>query len=268
MSPRRTKVAALTRDWMLALSAQERTQFLETLEDAKSDLQRELLERGLRAGRTVEALHAMADTIRPLPDDVLIARCHPEPEELGNPAAFQERLRQEADPLWALTERDEALRAPRPSVERSAITDLGFGHSRRGGGESSVMESSAVGRTAVPVEDLLNPEVSTLGLRYKQEVVDRDGLSLEAALPLAAAALDQGHPVPILLGKRMGDLRAAGLILQLERAGNRRVFQLYDLTEGVSTWVAEADLVGRRELPALPPEHRRITAVFLPSTRS
>ena len=74
--------------------------FQDLLEDARSDLQRELILRATAAGHTPAEVHAFADELRPLSDEHAYQRCSLED---GAPKDYtvSQLLRAEADPLFA-----------------------------------------------------------------------------------------------------------------------------------------------------------------------
>jgi hypothetical protein len=74
--------------------------FAELLEDAGSELQRELLERALVAGHTPGEVHAFADELRGLDDDGAFSACTLD-RDAPNDFTVAQLLRAEGDPLYA-----------------------------------------------------------------------------------------------------------------------------------------------------------------------
>lgn len=74
--------------------------FKELLEDAASDLQRELLSRALAAGHSPNEVHAFADELRGMSDDEAFESCTIDVDTGGDYTVAQ-LLRAESDPLYA-----------------------------------------------------------------------------------------------------------------------------------------------------------------------
>lgn len=96
--------------------------FAELLEDAGSDLQRELLQRAVAAGHTPKEVHAFADELRGLADEDVFGACTLD-ERAPQDYTVAQLLRAEADPLYAFElnghpldpgEEDEPPPAPTP----------------------------------------------------------------------------------------------------------------------------------------------------------
>jgi len=89
-----------SREELAGWSRRDRQLFEELLEDAPSELQRELLRRALAAGRQANELHAFGDAIRPLSDEAVFAACTLS-DRVAARQPIEERLQAEADPLYA-----------------------------------------------------------------------------------------------------------------------------------------------------------------------
>lgn len=76
--------------------------FTELLEDAPSDLQRELLNRAVAAGHTAAEVHAFADALRGLSDAEAYDKCTIERDVAPDYSVVQ-LLKAEGDPLFAFT---------------------------------------------------------------------------------------------------------------------------------------------------------------------
>jgi len=76
--------------------------FLELLEDAGTELQREMLNRAVAMGHSPTELHSFGDSIRIITDQQLFKMCTP-PDDMPvrTPAQMELRLRAEADPFLA-----------------------------------------------------------------------------------------------------------------------------------------------------------------------
>ncbi|MBK7863039.1 MAG: hypothetical protein IPJ65_31410 [Archangiaceae bacterium] len=92
--------------------------FSELLEDAPTDLQRELLNRAVAAGHSAAEVHAFADALRGLGDVEVFDRCTVDHQVAAGYSVVQ-LLKAEADPLFAfklkggeLSPRDDAPRLP------------------------------------------------------------------------------------------------------------------------------------------------------------
>ena len=89
--------------------------FLELLEDAGSELQREMLNRAVAMGHSPTELHSFGDSIRGITDQQLFKQCTP-PEDMPvrNAAQMELRLRAEADPFLAFQLNRASKTAPPP----------------------------------------------------------------------------------------------------------------------------------------------------------
>lgn len=295
-------LAELTPDALEQLEAWEEAEqalFHELLEDAGSELQRELLGRALAAGHDVKALHAFSDALRPLSDEAAFEACTLSDTGAASARTVVARLRAEADPLFAFEanghvkasaaaaddddEEDSVIarrrsipasllapveppryaRPPRPSFEEESRTTLPRA-SRDTDDEHS--RASATAGTGRPYATELYTEATRgLGLTYREEAVDSPRLPLEKALERVVEALQRNVLVPAVIGPEVGDLRRDVLFLQVQPAGKGRSFQLHDPAAGETVWAHERDLLARLELPFTDKRNRRITAVSLPS---
>lgn len=273
--------------------------FAELMEDAPSEIQREMLWRALSAGHSAAELHAFGDALRPLSDREVFEACTLAGRH-GRAVPVADRLQAEADPVFAfvqnghpLTPRgsergpsfpaltSERMRAARlppgmmleppvaPVVPRRVLEDARGSEAparrpapREPSEGPSPPPGSGAGRFA---EDLFNEAVKPLGLSFVEEAVDVGGLSLEEALAEGARALLHGVPLPVVLGRAPGDFRRYALLLQVQSAGSSRAFQIHDPFIPETVWAHERDLLGRTELPLSNGKvHRRITAIALP----
>src|SRR5690606_19956765 len=105
------------------------------------------------------------------------------------------------------------------------------------------------------------------GISYQEHEVDTGGLTLEQGLQDAAEALAEGVVIPAALGPRAGEHRRYALILQAQKSGRSRAFQLYEPFSQEVVWVHQKDLLARTELPLGNKAYRRITALALPRAR-
>jgi hypothetical protein len=275
----------------------DRELFREQLQDAASDLQRELLLRALLAGHAIAELHAFSDELRPMSDEEALLACTVDAEVVAS-LGFAQQLQVESDPLAAFlangnrlspravgatrtSERKTgAFRLPvsmmtqpppliQPKGKRKLDAESSQARGRRldpddlgGSAESDGTSVSAVvGRVA---EDLFNRAVRSLGIAYREEAVDGPMLKLEKAVEAAHAALMRGFPVPIILGPSVGDFRRYALLLQVSNSGQTRAFQIHVPTSAETVWVNEGDLLARSELPLADKALRRITSIALP----
>lgn len=273
-------------------SDEDQALFAELLEDAQSDLQRELLQRGLAAGHDAHALHAFADAIRPRADEDVFRDCTP--PRSGHPLATL--LAAQADPLAAFrlnghaggragksarSATPPAARAYRPpadlfsektyvpgrSGEKGAFVAEADTDARRPDANDLGRSKELPGPTAAKgkfSEELFNAAGKPLDVKFTELAVDEGGLTLERAVPVMAEALERGVPVPVILGNKAGDYRRYALVLQLQTAGKNRAYQLYDPVSQELVWANEGDLLHRSELNFSDKIFRRITAVALP----
>ncbi len=293
---------ALSEDALEKLStwpAKSRALFNELVEDAPSEMQRELLQRAVAAGHSPAEIHAFADELRVLEDDEAFEACT---LDAHAPEGFSvvQRLRAEADPLYAYElkghclspadERQEPLPAvarasglrstfdtgPEPSAakgralgpERVNFNELGQSvdatpRARPVAGPAPKASAVLVGHKLM--EDLLNESARGLGVTYREQDVDDALLSLEAALSSAATAVGRGIPVPIALGPALVQHRRLAVMLQTSTSNGKRAWQIYDPFSGELYWVSEGDLLARTELPFSIKTNRRITRIALPA---
>jgi hypothetical protein len=88
------------REKLGAWPAKSRELFKELVEDASTEMQRELLQRAVAAGHTPAEIHAFADELRVLPDEEAFDACT---LDAAAPEGYTvvQLLRAEADPLYA-----------------------------------------------------------------------------------------------------------------------------------------------------------------------
>jgi hypothetical protein len=277
-----------------------RSLFGELLEDAPSELQRELLTRALLAGHSAAELHAFADELRALSDEqafdaCTLARAAPEDHTVA------QLLRAEADPLFAFELKggtidpaeDELPLSPNgaPTIELSVISPLAGRPVQRGrafeadshrpaaprakdwgelGGVSAPAprsEAGSLAQSAKFLEDLLIEATRALSISWKELDLDLPGgPTLAEGLATAADALSRGIPVPCALGPRVGKHQRLALLLQTQVSGKSRAWQLYDPFSRELVWANEADLLGARELPFENKALRRLTRLVLPQS--
>jgi hypothetical protein len=258
---------------------EHRARFDELIEDAASDLQREMLQRALSCGHALSELHAFADALRSMPDAEIYETCTLSWNS-GLHDSVVARLRAEADPLYAFSANGNALSPQeetpaRPgrhisaqllvppeaaNVVRTAkrpIVELGA---------SPDDPVTGPGPRGAVAEDLLNASLRGLGIHLSERPVDGPSFPLERALELAAAALERGIPVPVVLGPKAGEHHRYALLLQVQPAGSGRAFELHDPTADETVWINAGDFVNRAELPLSNKTLRRITAIALPKT--
>ncbi|MBS1150671.1 MAG: hypothetical protein H6Q89_2369 [Myxococcaceae bacterium] len=313
-----------------AWPAKARELFQELVEDAPSELQRELLQRAVAAGHSPAEIHAFADELRGLADDQVFDACTLDADAPEGYTVVQ-LLRAEGDPLYAYELKGNTLSpadddsgvGASPTLELESMpyvppppppTSLSGAYKRPtfdSGPEPSAGKGKPLGYDAVtptsgrhkrvdpndlgqsidatprarpasgptqavmpgPVatrlmEDLLNEAVRGLGVTYREQDVDDAGLTLEAALGSAAAAVGRGIPVPIALGPAVAAHRRLALILQTSTSSGKRAWQLYDPFSGELYWVSEGDLLARTELPFSIKTNRRITRIALPLVKA
>ena len=264
-------------------TVQERRIFFEVLEDAATELQRELIQRAAAARHTAAEIHAFADEIRGMTDGEIFDACTPDSSATVTVA---QRLRAQVDPLYALEVNGRKLsprfeddpgpayatgtNRPRPQLFRTppALTmpvpsafepsSRELGSSR---GDPPTPRATTSGR-----ESRFSEAVRGLGVQLREYRVDEAGaLTLEKGLELAARALAAGTPVVATLGRKAGELTRCVLMLQEKPVGSTRAFQLHDPFTGETVWANERDLLGRSELPFSAKMYRRITALTLPA---
>ncbi len=93
---------------LAAWPVKARELFKELVEDASSEMQRELLQRAVAAGHSPAEIHAFADELRVLPDEDAFAACTLDADAPVGYTVVQ-LLRAEADPLYAYELKGHAL---------------------------------------------------------------------------------------------------------------------------------------------------------------
>ncbi len=267
----------------------------ELLEDAASDLQRELLQRAVAAGHTPNEVHAFADQLRAMGDDDAFTACTLD-ESAPSDYTVAQLLRAEADPLYAFelkggtlepSDDEVPLAKPPPPVDLNALkrrpssgfvadsNDVGplireeptFTRRPAAASEPHAPFSSG-GTPSAMIEDVFSEATRALGLEWQESEVDvPGGLSLETAISDSAVALSEGLPVPLALGAAPGKSGRLVLAIQLSVSGHNRAWQLYDPFSNELVWANERDLLNRNELPFSNKVFRRVTRVVLPSRR-
>lgn len=286
--------------------ARARSLFLELLEDAPSELQREFLQRAVAAGHTASEVHAFADALRGLSDAEAFVACTLEANAPDGYTVVQ-LLRAEADPLYAYElkggelspneELDFEERKEVPSAEvvlppagdpawmkplahareNSGVRPNPFGGNDLGvSGDvpSLVHRRTGTGSFEVPRDggllgDQLNDATRGLAVTWRETQVDGDqGTPLEQLLEPMVAALQRGAVVPIAVGPSQGYHRRFAVVLQFSQSSKARAFQLYDPFAHELVWASEGTLLSRTELPFNDKANRRITWIALPTAPS
>lgn len=107
---------------LAAWPPKSRQLFGELLEDAGSELQRELLQRAVAAGHSPAEVHAFADELRPLGDDEAYEACTLESGTEGY--TVDQLLRAESDPLFAFELKGGALSPSEEPASTPGVLDL------------------------------------------------------------------------------------------------------------------------------------------------
>ncbi len=265
---------------------EERRLFREVLEDAATELQRELIERAAAARHTAAEIHAFADLIRGMTDAEIFDACTADARAA---ITVTQRLRAQVDPIYALEINGRSLsprleddpgpayatgtNRPRPRFRTPATLtspppSLLFERSSRdlGASEDPTPPQLRSPVAAASRQSRFGEAVKNLGLELHDHPVDvPGGLTLEKGLELAAQALAKGTPVVATLGRKAGEPGRAVVILQERPAGSSRAFQLHDPFSNETVWANERDLLARNELPFASKAFRRITGLTLPS---
>ncbi len=299
------RVSADARKHLEGWPPRARKRFGELLDDAGSDLQRELLQRAVGAGHTIAELHSFADELRALSDEQAFEACtladdHPEYYSVA------QLLLAQADPLFAFELRggtidpaEDTLTGSRAAPQALSADELaaqmvtqpvdlvtlrerrGFQADSRDRGappRASAPASRARAIRALEPElgdrssealltDLLDEATRPFSLTWRERDVDAPGgLSMQEALEGATKALARGVPVPFALGPKVLQHRRLVLALQHSSSGKTKAWQLYDPLSRELVWTNEGDLLLARELPFANKAHRRITRVALPTS--
>jgi hypothetical protein len=280
--------------------SKERALFVELLEDAPSELQREFLQRTDAAGHSPPEVHAFADALRSMSDAEAFVACTLEADAPDGYTVVQ-LLRAEADPLYAFElkggelspnetmESAEWQIPARLATEPPVNTDPNWMHPYTPGAVRPVgtvgttdigasagaflQRRSTTGSIEAPlgsaiVADLLNEATRALGVAWREVIIDDvGGNPLEDILGPIAEALQKGITVPVAVGPSPGHHRRFCLMLQLSVSGKSRAFQLYDPFGHELVWANEGTLLSRTELPFDDKANRRITRVVLPISK-
>lgn len=271
--------------------------FSELIDDAGSDLQRELLMRAVAAFHTPSEVHAFADQLRGLGDAETYAACTLDGQAPDGYTVAQ-LLKAEADPLYAYellggtiepNELDQAMPPP-PRIPSGvellpAVDPLIMGLSKRqkpasflDDGHAALPPSVAPGSPrrldtssgeggGSPLERFLDEATREFRIRWQLRDLDRTpGLSLSQGIGVAADALQRGLPVAASIGPNPGEHRRFVVLLQVSTSGRSRAWQLYDPFTAELVWTNEADLLAGAELPFANKANRRLTRLVLPIT--
>ena len=296
-------VSEETQDQLQQWPPRARKLFGELMEDAGSDLQRELIQRAVAAAHTPAEVHAFADALRGMSDEEAYASCTLH-DDAPDDYTVSQLLRAEADPLFAFElkggtiEPNEEEPAPEPVPEpvksdAPRLDALGFVLAKKKSSDSFEAPLSGAPRpksldwndlpSAKPpppkkegpasaggtrfLEGLLAEATSALRISWKEQDIDSPGgLSLADALASAAGALSRGIPVPCAIGPNPGDHRRFVVLMQLNTSGQSRAWQLYDPFTAELVWANEGDLLMKRELPFANKVNRRLTRIVLPQS--
>ncbi len=297
-------VSEEAQDQLAQWPATARALFLELLDDAGSDLQREFIQRAVAAAHSPAEVHAFADELRSLSDEEAYEKCTLD-ESAPRDYTVAQLLRAEADPLFAfelmggtIEPNEESSPGFIPPRSRAPATttladDLAVAVAKKKSSDS--FESEPVGarprkldwndlpstrpaqqkKEAGPassngtrfLENLLAEATRGLSLAWKEQDVDvPGGLTMADALASAAGALSRGIPVPCAVGPAPGDHRRFIVLMQLNTSGPSRAWQLYDPFTSELLWANEGDLLGKSELPFANKQNRRLTRIVLPQS--
>lgn len=260
--------------------------FDELMDDARSDLQRELLHRVVMTGHSLAEVHAFADEIRTLTDSEAFSACTLN-ERSSRDLTVDQLLRAEIDPLLAFELQGGTIE-PNEVLERRAAPPLAAGRESddsrvvrapgppplpRRGHRSDKSPPPLPRASAVSADDgslamtrALNERCAAL--RISWQVVNLEvaaGVSIRDGLNRAAELLSRGLTVPAMIGPAVGEHRRFVVMLQLDERQSRRAWQLYDPLAAEAVWVHEADLLAMAELPFAQKANRLLTRLFLPT---
>ena len=283
-------ISAEAHDELQQWPARARRLFDELLEDAGSDLQRELILRAVAASHTPAEVHAFADELRGMSDADAYASCTLH-EDAPDDYTMSQLLRAEADPLFAfelkggIIDPNETAETFAPGLSKgrdfeaavpvvdaltAALTKKSsdsFEADSPGSPKAMRLDVSPLSDDPPFLESLLADATRTLDISWKEQDVDRpSGLSLADALACAEGALARGIPVPCAIGPAPGDHRRFIVLMQLNTSGKVRAWQLYDPFTAELLWANENDLLARAELPFANKLNRRLTRIVLPQS--
>lgn len=274
--------------------------FSELMEDAASELQRELVQRAVISGRSLAEVHAFADELRPLSDEECFEACTLLNHPAGN-HSLAELLRAESDPIFAFELKGGRLTPSARATDQRSLNgsvavqpvarELAADPIRRAKAHrsffSSGPEASHLPRKPAPrgatdtparlpplsegspkdvvLVDLLNPLTRGLGLSWDEFELDSpSGLSIQQALERTAVALDAHVPVAMVIGNAQGVPQRFVVVMQRAMTQNVRAFELYDPATQELVWANEKDLLAKAELPFANKSLRRLIRAILP----
>ncbi|MGH3906753.1 MAG: hypothetical protein ACRDTE_21620 [Pseudonocardiaceae bacterium] len=237
-----------------AMNPAERATAGELLGRAGSSTERAYLLEAIAAGHSGTALAGFADTIRGKPAEWLHSHLNLiDPGGPGTHERFGARVdqydnytcgttslimtRAAADPLYALTftegieNLDEDLQLGefdrRFTAEQARVHD-----------QTNVLYPQFIGTSPMGMADWLNRHTDATGTNYDYRLVDdTDQREVSGALRDVVTAVDQGHPVPILVG---GAYPAHYVTVVGHQDGQLLIFEP---SQGVTTRVAADDFI-------------------------
>ena len=250
------------------------------IQEVKGSLKKELVRRASAAGNSIEELQRFVRKIRHLEDKQLFALCTLVDRNRQLPTmSLSARIEAEWDPMVSFGLNGPSViprphqsylahphvpvvdRPPAPPVRKGS-----FDESEELSGPSRENEKKKTRRLEGGA--LFAAVGKSLGRSFKEFEVDGEVLSLEQALVIAAEVLEEGCPVPVVVGPHPKSHLRYLLLLQTQESGTTRAFQLHDPEANDTVWVNERDLLARRELPLTDARCRRITAIAVPRLKS
>ncbi len=250
----------------------------ELLEDATSDLQREMIVRSISVGHSPAEIHAFADELRSLSDRQIFEMCTlavRRPPE----ATVEQLVRIEADPLTAFemnggkiepNEDDELLARVAEPIDRQLSRQIQMSRTFFADARATVgvvpASSELASRSHELLADLLGNATRALGITWAEyDVVGIGAASVQALLDRSAEALNAAMPVVAVLGSTQHVHRRFVLILQVQQSSKTRAWQLYEPLSREVRWLNEGDLTSEAELPFSDPGCHMVTRIILPS---
>lgn len=237
-----------------AMNPTERAQAEDLLRRAGSSTERAYLLEAIAAGHSGTTLTGFADKIRSRPPQWL--HTHLNLIDPGGPGTHQRFgalinqydnttcgttslmvTRAATDPLYALTftEGIENLR----EEERFAEFERRFSAEQaRVHDETNVLYPQFIGTSPMGMADWMNRHTDATGATYRYQLIDdTDQREISGALREVVTAVDQGHPVPILVG---GAYPAHYVTVVGHHNGDLLIFEP---THGVTTRVPTEDFI-------------------------
>ncbi|MGH8919542.1 MAG: hypothetical protein ACRD0H_14630, partial [Actinomycetes bacterium] len=238
-----------------AMNPTERAQADDLLSRAGSCTERAYLLEAIAAGHSGTTLTGFADKIRSKPPEWLHAHLNLiDPGGPGTHQRFGARIdqfddytcgttsliitRAAADPLYALTFTEGIENIDDEDVRFAEFERRFSAEQARVHDQTNVLYPESIGTSPMGMADWMNRHTSATGATYGYQLIDdTDQREVSGALRDVVTAVDQGHPVPILVGGTY----PAHYVTVVGHQGDDLL--IFEPGHGVTTRVPAADFV-------------------------